>query len=84
MGKGAEAGIAATIAIKLILFGGSEAALGGGLESEAGEVEGALDGAVTKIESERVARFLEGGLQLGVEAVDEGLIFGAEIYCEFA
>lgn len=54
MGKGAEAGIAATIAVKLILFGGSETTLGGGLESESGEVEGALDGAVAEVESERV------------------------------
>ena len=54
MGEGAESGVAATIAFELILFGGGEGALGGGLESEAGEVEVALDGAVAEVESERV------------------------------
>ena len=54
MGKGSEAGIAATIAVKLISFGGDEAALVGGLESEAGKVERALDGAVAEVESKRI------------------------------
>ena len=77
MGEGAKSGVAATIAVELILFGGGEVALGGGLESEAGEVEVALDGTVAEVESEGGCRFLEGGLELAVEAVGEDLVFGA-------
>lgn len=83
MGEGAESRVAATIAVELILFGEGEAALAGGLESEFGEVEVALDGAVAEVESEGERRFLEGGLELGVEAVGEDLVFGAQVYGEF-